>query len=332
MKKLILLLALVANSHSIVFSQECLPQGISFTTQEEIDNFQSDYPGCVVIGGNVYIGTTWPNTTDIINLNGLSEIIAIGGCLSIQDNLLSDLSGLNNLTSIGGYLYIGYNETLADMSGLENLTSIGEDFFIDYNYSLTSLPGLNNLTTIGGNLAIYQNNALTNITVLYNLTSIGEYLLVGFNNTLTSLSGLENIQTNSIEFLHIYQNHSLSDCAIQSICNYLASPNCEVEIFSNDPGCNSQAEVESACLTPVEEKISNEEISLFPNPASAFITFVAPQNHEIEEIIFYNQLGQVVLSVREATNPINISNLSPGIYFAAVRTSDRKLMAKVFIE
>ena len=66
--------------------------------------------------------------------------------------------------------------------------------------------------------------------------------------------------------------------------------------------------------------------------ASTFITVVAPRGQKIEEIIFYNQLGQVVLSVRKATNPINISNLMPGIYFAAVSTSDRKLMTKVFIE
>jgi hypothetical protein len=52
MKKLIFLLALVAMSHSIVFSQGCLPEGITFTTQEEIDNFQTNYLGCTRIEGD----------------------------------------------------------------------------------------------------------------------------------------------------------------------------------------------------------------------------------------------------------------------------------------
>jgi len=33
----------------------CLPDGISFTTQEQIDNFATDYPGCTEILGTVYI-------------------------------------------------------------------------------------------------------------------------------------------------------------------------------------------------------------------------------------------------------------------------------------
>ena len=59
MKKLFLLLAFVAISHSIVFSQGCLPEGITFTTQEEIDNFQANYPGCTEIEGDVIIGDTF---------------------------------------------------------------------------------------------------------------------------------------------------------------------------------------------------------------------------------------------------------------------------------
>ena len=51
MKKLILFLALAALCHSIVFSQGCLPEGITFTTQEQIDNFQTNYPGCTEIEG-----------------------------------------------------------------------------------------------------------------------------------------------------------------------------------------------------------------------------------------------------------------------------------------
>ncbi len=59
MKKLILLLALITISHSIGISQGCLPEGITFTTQEQIDNFQTNYPGCTEIEGDVIIGDTF---------------------------------------------------------------------------------------------------------------------------------------------------------------------------------------------------------------------------------------------------------------------------------
>ena len=55
MRKLFLLLYVLAISHSSLFSQGCLPEGITFTTQEQIDNFQTNYPGCTEIEGNIEI-------------------------------------------------------------------------------------------------------------------------------------------------------------------------------------------------------------------------------------------------------------------------------------
>ena len=51
MKKLIFLIVAVAINYAAVFSQGCLPEGITFTTQEQIDNFQINYPGCTEIEG-----------------------------------------------------------------------------------------------------------------------------------------------------------------------------------------------------------------------------------------------------------------------------------------
>lgn len=76
MKKIIYLIAAVAMSHSLAFSQPCLPEGITFTTQEQIDNFQSNYPGCTDIMGTVLI-----EGNNITNLDGLSVITSVGGYL-----------------------------------------------------------------------------------------------------------------------------------------------------------------------------------------------------------------------------------------------------------
>ena len=55
MKKLFLFVPLLIIIHSNAFAQGCLPEGITFTTQEQIDNFQINYPGCTEILRDVHI-------------------------------------------------------------------------------------------------------------------------------------------------------------------------------------------------------------------------------------------------------------------------------------
>jgi hypothetical protein len=72
MKQFILIIILLALSYSKVLSQGCLPQGISFITQAQVDNFQTNYPGCTEIEGSVII-----QGQNITNLNGLNPDSAI---------------------------------------------------------------------------------------------------------------------------------------------------------------------------------------------------------------------------------------------------------------
>ena len=77
MKKFyILLIALFIVNGTI--AQDCLPEGITFSTQAQIDNFQINHPNCNIILGDVTI-----NGNDITNLNGLSVLNSIGGTLFI---------------------------------------------------------------------------------------------------------------------------------------------------------------------------------------------------------------------------------------------------------
>jgi len=164
MKKLTLLFGLAFMIQSISFSQPCLPEGIIFTSQTQIDSFQIIHPNCTEIEGDVEI-----NGLDIANLNGL-----------------------NVITSIGGYLNIGWTDgtSLIDLSGLDSLTTIGGELLIWTNSDLTSLSGLDNLTTIGGKLKIGSNNMLPNLSGLDNLTSIGGELFIKWSPALLNLAGL----------------------------------------------------------------------------------------------------------------------------------------------
>ena len=205
MKKITLLLAILF-IYTTTLSQSCLPEGITFSTQAQIDNFQTDYPGCTVIEGNVNI---WGGSNNITNLNGLSVLTAIDGWLWIEINpLLGSLTGLDNLMSIGDYLYIRYNASLTDLTGLDNVTSIGGQVNINSNSSLTSLTGLGNVTTIGSYLMIWACN-ITDLSGLDNVTTVGGDLDIHANDMLTSLTGLENLNSVGLN-IWIEDNDSLA--------------------------------------------------------------------------------------------------------------------------
>ena len=51
MKKLYILLAIIFTT-TATFSQPCLPEGITFSTQQQIDDFPNDFPNCTEIEGD----------------------------------------------------------------------------------------------------------------------------------------------------------------------------------------------------------------------------------------------------------------------------------------
>jgi len=231
-----------------------LPDGIIFKTQDQIDNFRSDYPGCSHIEGSVVISET--NGNSISNLLGLSNLTSIGGNLRIEGNdAMNSLSGLDNLVYIGGSLSLKGNSILTNFAELDNLISIGGDLEITENVKLTGLTGLNSVIYIGGNLWITGNSSLINLTGLINANYINGDLLINKNDALKSLAGLDNIDANFIDNIIIHDNSSLFYCEVQSLCNYLASSKGTVEVRNNASGCNSSNEIANACGILVSENI-----------------------------------------------------------------------------
>ena len=351
MKNLTLLIFALLFVQITTFSQPCLPEGITFFSQEEIDNFQTNYPNCTEIEGTVWVGGY-----DITNLNGLSVLTSIGGALYIQCFFLTSLTGLDNLTSIGGNLYIEESDALTNLTGLDNVTSIGGEWiYIGLNNgltsltglegltsivgalyiggnTLTSLTGLDNVTSIGGYLRIGGNWNLSSLAGLDNLTSIGAYLSIVDNDALTSLSGLDNINAGTITDLTIKDNISLSTCEVQSICDYLVSPNGTIEIHNNAPGCNSPEEVEEACESVSVEKIFQEGyLSLYPNPAKQEVNIYTEDGKEVEEVSIYTLAGQRIMKDLPVNGIVDISGLQAGMYIVEVISDDSKIREKLII-
>jgi len=333
------------------YSQSCLPDGILFSTQVEVDSFQINYPNCTVVEGNVEI-----TGDDITNLNGLTALTSIEGDLYIGyctalpnltglDNVTSvgetiriymntalvSLSGLDNIEFTGQNLRITNNDTLSDISALSKIESVGENLRIYMNRNLLNLTGLNNVSNIGDNLRITNNTVLSSLLALSNITSIGGELTIDNNDSLTSLAGVDNIAEETITDLVIRNNFSLSNCEVTSVCNYLGSPNGDISIYNNSANCNSKEEIAALCTSGIHE-ISNNSFYIYPNPAKNEITISSNEETIISKIIIYNSLGQEMLNENKPNSNIDISNLIQGIYIIEIIVDESKTKKKLIIE
>jgi hypothetical protein len=216
MKKFSLVVFFLLIMHMTTFTQSCLPDGITFHTQNDIDSFQVNYPGCTIIEGDVFVGD-YGGGSNISNLNGLSVLNSIGGNFIIRCNdSLTSLTGLENIITIGNELGISYNPGLTNLNGLDG---ISETYYLGVsgNENLINLTGLDNLASIGYGVHIYNNPSLTSLMGLEGLTSVGAGLSISSNNALVSLDGLDNLVSvgngMSIEFNNALENiealHSL---------------------------------------------------------------------------------------------------------------------------
>jgi len=130
----------------------------------------------------------------LTNLDGLEKLTSIGDNLAIRyNNTLTTLDGLNNLTSIVGNVNINSNGALTNLNWLNKLTSVGGNLFISGNYSLTNIDGQSKLISIGGSLYITTNNKLTNLDGLSKITSVGGNLFISGNYSLTNIDELSKL-------------------------------------------------------------------------------------------------------------------------------------------
>lgn len=192
-------------------AQSCLPNGIEFSTQAQINNFPTNYPGCTSIGGDVRI------SGNITNLNGLAAITTIEGSLTLYNcplltnvnglgnlrtaksinifslDALANLSGLGLLTEVKSWMGIYNLKGLVSLEGLGNLVSVGDVFMVSLNPALESLNGLDKLTSVGGRLAVTDLPKLKGLEGLSQLTTVGGDCELYGLPLLKNLNGLGNL-------------------------------------------------------------------------------------------------------------------------------------------
>jgi hypothetical protein len=341
-------------------SAQCPTTPVSLTTQSAIDNFSTTYSGCdtIPIGADVLIsGTT------ITNLNGLSQILVSNAAIEIRNNpnltttsglnlvyagsdlilrdnpLLTDISSFSNLDTILGEFTIRTNNSLVDLSGFSSLKYVGMGAIIRDNASLTSLNGLNQLTTVDGILEIVEHPNLTDVSALSNLDlvtgdPIEGALVIDLNTSLTSLNGLGNNNTVIMGDLFITGNMLLSDCAVQSICNYLNNPPVGAisTINLNDTGCNTETEILNQCLfISVYEVNHFEVLEVYPNPFNNQLIFELSGSNLVLTI---HDLSGKLIHEQTMINTKTILNtewLSKGSYLISIANQDQSFSKKMIL-
>jgi hypothetical protein len=311
MKRSILII-LIAYFRILSFSQSCCPDGIEFVSQDQIDSFQINFPECQEILGDVII-----NGPDIGNLNGLNAITKIDGILWIYDSeILTNLTGLENLDTIFGGLSVG-------------------NYDYEGNTSLISLDGLNNLKYLGWHLDIHDNEVLNDLSALSNLNKVYGTIYIIENINLYTLSGLDNINANSIYDLYIMFNQNLTKCDIKSVCDYLASPNGDVIVVANAPGCYSEDEVLAECTVELDETdIQTSQYTIYPNPFSERITIEIPEfgkKNSIYTLSIFNIKGQLIkqLQLSKPQETVDITELNTGIFFMKIISQDNVFVGRI---
>ena len=213
---------------SNIYAADCSQTNIELNTQAQVDSFQAAYGSCDTVSGNLMI-----TGDDIVDLTPLADLVSVGGLFVQRNPLLTNLDGLDGLssityarswlsintnpslsnidalssvTSVAGSLFIGSNASLTSVDGLSGIASFTGDLEIVDNPMLTDLNGLSGLKTehLEGRLVIVRNDALANLNGLSGIISIGNYylnqgsgggLVIAGNVSLNSLDGLSNVTT-----------------------------------------------------------------------------------------------------------------------------------------
>jgi len=215
---LALLLLFVSPVWAVV---NCTPDEITLSTQEDVDNFQTNHgPGCDTIVKKLTVSGA--GITDLTPLSGLTTGAAspTWSTMSITGTSVTSLTGLDNLSSTYWFELIN-NASLIDLSALASLTDVQGPLFIDDNSSLTNLTGLSGVTSLPfGSLFLSDNPMLSDLGALSGLTSVGGSVTIWNNDALQNLDGLNGLNTVNGS-LQVIQNDGLVNIdALAGVTNY----------------------------------------------------------------------------------------------------------------
>ena len=195
---------------------DCNVGELVLKSQQGVENYQSQYGSC----NDTYADSVTIEGSDINDIGALKNLKNVSGNLKFVGTNLTGITGLDNLTSVGGYLIIEYNSSLTEINAFQNLERIGAGLIIRYNHKINKIYALPNLSTLTQGIEIWGDATERTDKVkvhlmseFSNLTTTGYLSIAGLNidslksfNNLTSIHQLELSSLKSLKSLDGLQN------------------------------------------------------------------------------------------------------------------------------
>lgn len=112
--------------------------------------------------------------------------------------------------------------------------------------NVNNLNGLSQLKGVWGRNFEIENTALTSLAGLENLTCVKFDMIIGNNDSLSDISALANVDHIGIDSLSIYNNPNLSDCNIESVCDYISNDK-PYSVYNNVGDCDTPVRIINNC-------------------------------------------------------------------------------------
>ncbi len=261
------------------FSYDC--DSIVLHSQEEVDNFRVDHPGCTTVRKLRIDGAEAPGP--ITRLDSLSDITRMMD-LVLSNTRVPNLSAFTNLTQLDGWLFFEYDDAVTTidlphvtgmaliiLESLPNLTTLagltdqftntGLGTVVVSNTGVTDLTGLERIESLP-NLYVTRNQHITSTYGLHNLNSCDYGISVNDNPLLTDLSSFQQIEHVSEASLECMGNASLTSMAgFSNITDIGGGLYVERNNVLTDMALNSSL--------AIENKNASNEVSIRDNPQLA---------------------------------------------------------------
>ncbi len=284
------------------------------------------------------------------NLEGLNSLSTVGGFLDIQEEVdLLDISQLASLTTVGfnpnanggiNDLNISQNPLLTNLTGLEQMTSISGDLYLNLNPELGDCDAVCPMVVAGGagGLSVGSNKSMTpcayNTALQNHCAALLPIELMDFssqsNNEVIILNWMTATETNNDEFI-IEKSHNGRDWeAIGWIeGNGTTQEEHAYRLVDEAPstGINyyrlKQIDFNGAYQYShvISEFIFADHagnVSIFPNPASHTL-YIQHTLTEKLSITIFDALGRQLIQTMDYANGIDLSTVGKGIYTVQVR-------------
>lgn len=350
------------NNSATPFTNGTYQGDVVLNTQADIDAFNYES-----INGNLQIGYNEEDalTSDIYNLKALKSLKRVTGKLEIQHTQLTQLEGLNNLTYIGGSLYISKNHQLHSFFGLENLATIEAALAVGNNSKLNDIDALRQLKKV--HRILFWDAAITSLEVFQNLTDKQYLSTIHIENCdqLSSLKGLEKINAfyETTTTILLLGNDVLTDISALAQLRYTAGKTvildnplletcCPIRhlmdadlsngqakgniiMNGNAPTCNTVETILATCPT-IKNKAATH-FTLYPNPATEEVVLDLKSLAGVPvNLSIHNQLGQQIwqkqiTKVTHNQETINVSVIPKGLYFLRIESESSGVFTKELV-